>query len=173
MPETAAIQIYGLADPVTDEVRYIGKAKNALVRYKGHLSKAATGKTPVYCWIRGLSAPPKLVVLASCLTQDWQSVERQMIAQYRQTNSLLNLADGGNQPKVSIETNRKNGKALAARLKSDPILARVQAAKKAMSMFLRHVKTGKISKEVADPIIAKLRLAGHKNPRYFGEYRYL
>lgn len=171
MPETAAIQIYALADPFTHEVRYVGKAKNANARYKGHLCSRRS--TPVYRWIKSLTKPPELVILASCLTDDWQTVEKQVIAQYRQTNNLLNIADGGDQPKPNAEVNKRNGRVLAAKIKSDPTLAKVQFIKQSMANFLQDVKKGKVSESTKERVLSRLRLAGHKAPHWFGEYRFL
>lgn len=171
MPETVAIQIYGLVDPLTQEVRYIGKANNPQKRYKEHLRSRRS--TPVYQWVRSLAKPPEMVVLASCLTSDWQTVEKQVIAQYRKDHSLLNIADGGDQPKSNHATNRRNGRMLAAKIKSDPALARVQFVKRSIANFLRDMKSGKINESARERVLTKLRAAGHKAPHLFGEYRFL
>jgi hypothetical protein len=46
------IIIYGLFDPRTGELRYVGKARDPQKRLKGHL--AARRRTPVYDWIGAL-----------------------------------------------------------------------------------------------------------------------
>lgn len=171
MPETA--KIYGLADPVTKEIRYIGKAKNPAERYKGHLRDASRRTTPVYRWINSLTDKPELIVLASCLTSDWQSVEKQVIAQYRQDHQLLNLADGGNEPKSNQVVNRINGYMMNEALKQNPRLKRIRELKKMMSDFIKRANSGKVREEVRDRIFAKLRLAAEKNPVLFGEYRHI
>jgi hypothetical protein len=171
MPETA--KIYGLSDPNTQEIRYIGKANNPAERYKGHLRDASRRTTPVYHWINSLQDKPHLIVLASCLTSDWQSVEKQIIAQYREDHSLLNLADGGNQPKSNSAVNRINGYKLNERIKQDPSLNRIREVKKMMGDFIKRASLGKVRQEVKDRIFAKLRLAAEKNPVLFGEYRHL
>lgn len=166
-------QIYGLADPRTGEIKYIGKANNAETRYKGHLRDAKRRKTPVYEWINTLEERPQLIVLASCTTEDWQSVERQIIAQYRVEGELLNLADGGNQPKGNPETNRLNAIKMNEHMKNDPRAKRIQFLKRSMSDFIRRAKRGDVRQEVVDRIFAKLRLAAAKNPTLFGEYRHI
>jgi hypothetical protein len=114
-----------------------------------------------------------MIVLASATSSDWQSLERQMIAQYRQEGHLLNLADGGDQPKSNAATCSLNGYALNERLKTDPEFRRLRQLKRAMGQFLWECSKGKISPEAENRIKSKLRLAGHKNPSLFGEYRYL
>lgn len=165
--------IYGLTDPDTGRVMYIGKANDAEQRFKGHLRDAARRKTPVYQWINSLHKKPQMIVLASCITKDWQTVEKQIIAQYRQDGELLNVADGGNEPKSNSQVNRANGKKLNQRLRSDPRLKRIRELKRAASDFIRRAKKGEVRQEVVDRCFAKLRLAAEKNPILFGEYRHI
>jgi hypothetical protein len=174
MPETTA-KIYGIADH-SGRIMYIGKSKDPVERMKQHLRDCTRRKTPLYVWINKAlrdGQRPQMIVLASATSSDWQSLERQMIAQYRQDGHLLNLADGGDQPKCDVAINKRNGQALNDRLKTDPLLRRVREYKRAMGQFLRECSQGKISPEAENRIKSKLRLAGHKNPSLFGEYRYL
>jgi hypothetical protein len=58
--------IYGLVDPITNQVRYIGRTtQTAAKRLSLHLSEAKTGEhAPVYEWIRQLRpAKPVMVIL--------------------------------------------------------------------------------------------------------------
>lgn len=49
-------------------------------------------------------------VLEICPYADWERAERQHIFEARlRGDKMLNIADGGNEPKCSIETRRKNG----------------------------------------------------------------
>lgn len=171
MPETA--KIYGLADPITKEIRYIGKANNPAERYKGHLRDANRRTTPVYRWINSLTDKPELIVLASCLTSDWQSVEKQVIAQYRQDHQLLNLADGGNEPKFNLVVNRINGYKMNQALKQNPRLKRIRELKQFASNYIKRVNSENLDQATKDRIFAKLRLAAEKNPVLFGEYRHI
>jgi predicted GIY-YIG superfamily endonuclease len=174
MPETTA-KIYGVADQ-NGRIMYIGKSNDPVERMKQHLRDCTRRKTPLYGWINKAlkdGQMPQMIVLASATSSDWQSLERQMIAQYRDEGHLLNLADGGNQPKSNAATNKRNGHALNERLKTDPLLRRVRDIKRSMSWFFAECSKGKISPEAENRIKSKLRLAGHKNPSLFGEYRYL
>jgi hypothetical protein len=155
---------------------YIGKANDPKERMKQHIRECKRRKTPLYGWINKSleqGQQPQMIVLASAISEDWQSLETQMIAQYRDGGHMLNLADGGDQPKSNPAINRQNAHNLNQRLNSDPLLRRVRDAKKAMAQFLRRCKEGKVSVEVEERIKGKLRLAGHKNPALFGEYRCL
>lgn len=104
--------IYGLCDPVSGELRYIGKANDPQKRLKSHMRDCRHRATPVYCWIRSLDERPALVVLeADCL--DWKEAERRWIAKARAEGvRLLNLADGGDEPGCSLEVRRRNAERL-------------------------------------------------------------
>lgn len=95
-------KIYGLYCPATGELRYIGKADDPETRLKTHLMGCESRSWPCANWLAKLKREggrPLLMVLASCLSDDWQSVERQVIAQYREAGAdLLNIGEGGDQP---------------------------------------------------------------------------
>lgn len=174
MPETAA-KIYGIADQ-NGRIMYIGKSNNPTERMKQHIRDCNRRKTPLYRWLNKAlkdGQQPQMVVLASAMSQDWQSLESLMIAQYRSEGHMLNVADGGDQPKSDLATCSKNGHALNAHLASDYFFKRVREIKCAMGAFLKRCKEGEVSPEMEERIKSKLRIAGHKNPSLFGEYRYL
>ena len=107
--------IYALCDPVTGEVRYIGKANDPEKRLKSHLRDARSRRTPVYCWINKLTSngeKPVLKVLE--WATDWREAERRLITQYRESGArLLNVAEGGDEPACSYATRAANGKAVS------------------------------------------------------------
>lgn len=175
MTEKKFAKIYGIADQ-EGRIMYIGKANNPTERMKQHIRECKRRKSPLYGWInksleRGQH--PQMIVLASATSEDWQSLETQMIAQYRKDGHILNLADGGDQPKSNAATNSRNGHALNAKLKANPLMQRIRNLKRSMSKFIKDCESGLISKEAEKRVKDKLRLAGHRNPQLFGEYRYL
>ena len=91
----------------------IGKANNSEKRLKTHLSDARTRKTPVYCWINSMlknGTIPQMKVLKITNQKSWALDERTMIFEARlRGEKLLNIADGGDQPKCPIEVRRANG----------------------------------------------------------------
>jgi hypothetical protein len=111
-------EIYALCCPLTGEVRYVGKAMNARKRFAGHMRDANRRMTLVYLWIRTLherGAAPILRVLERVHIEDWERREREHIAQFRTLGPLLNMADGGNEPKCDYTTRAANGRATSAK----------------------------------------------------------
>jgi len=90
--------IYGLVDPETNEVRYVGKSNNPKVRYQSHLidKKSNPHKTS---WIKSLSKrglKPKLVILEEATRDKWEERERYWIKHYQDEGApLVNILEGG------------------------------------------------------------------------------
>jgi len=93
--------IYGLCDPDTGELRYVGKADNPEKRVISHLTEAARGKNRSHRgnWLRSLlaqSKSPRLVVLLNVAKTEWQFWERDLIKFFRDAGAnLVNETDGG------------------------------------------------------------------------------
>jgi hypothetical protein len=137
--------IYGLYDPDTNELRYIGKANNAEKRLKSHLSDARrNNKRPVCLWIQELTALGKLPVIRVIETvqlSEWKIAERRLIAHYRTTSNLLNLAPGGDMPSMTKEQRAENGRKMNAKFKaSDPKWQRWVNAKRDMTRLYRRLQ---------------------------------
>jgi hypothetical protein len=92
--------IYGVADPRTGDIRYIGQTKNVKARRKSHISGSCSGKTlPVSRWERKLRQEgvlPTFVILQEGIgREDINRLEAEWIAKGRAEGwSLLNLIDG-------------------------------------------------------------------------------
>lgn len=90
------VYIYGLCDPATGQIRYVGKTVDLEKRYILHLSRARRKHTPhVYAWIRSLlkrGTPPAVQVLAVVGEEQWEEMERLFIDG---TEGLTNMAPGG------------------------------------------------------------------------------
>lgn len=131
--------IYALTDPRTNEVRYVGKANNPAERFARHIRECRRRRTPVYNWMRKLSAEgfePGLIILETC--DAWQEAEIKWIAHYRaQSSRLLNLADGGNQPSCTPAQRSENAKKLNKHLKGNDLKNRVKWMKTDLTTRLR------------------------------------
>lgn len=89
--------IYALCDPITSEIRYIGKTTYTLQkRLKSHLSGAKRiGNHRTY-WIRSLNQPP--IIRALCVVEGAcaSDMERHVIASYQAHGArLVNQTIGG------------------------------------------------------------------------------
>ena len=80
------IYIYGLVDPFTHQIRYVGQSNNPERRYQEHLDD--NDDTPKVDWIRDLKrrrAKPELIYLFACDSWQADSTERAYIQQFSKT----------------------------------------------------------------------------------------
>ena len=95
------VYIYGLVDPITKEIRYIGKTCNLRNRLRQHLAPCELkDKTHKVYWIKSLLRIKMKPTIATIETlddhDDWSSRERYWISFYRSdSKNLTNCADGG------------------------------------------------------------------------------
>ena len=91
--------IYGLIDPSTGFLRYVGKTANPLVRLRDHCCPPRTDRSHRANWIRSLrklGMKPVLEVLEEVSTEQANDVERFWIASLRAAGAdLVNCSDGG------------------------------------------------------------------------------
>lgn len=92
--------IYGLRDPRTQEIRYVGSSKRGLARPRVHAGLARRGEPGHKAnWIRSLQADGlsyEIVVLERVQTvADLTSAEMRWIALGKSAGTLTNLTDGG------------------------------------------------------------------------------
>ena len=95
--------IYSLSDPVTEEVKYVGKTVDPLNRFWGHIHEAKRrkkGKNEKKAeWIRELLSNglrPKLNIIEEIPTEIWEEKEIYWIAEFiKKGHNLLNVTKGG------------------------------------------------------------------------------
>ena len=155
--------IYGLFHPETGELRYVGKAADVQRRLKSHLRDSRRRNTPLYCWMRTLSAPPRIEVLEEVEDAAWKDAERRLVTLHRANGRLLNLADGGDEPKCPTAVRAENGRKNAKALHSDPTRKRLWKAKQMLGLALQQGFVAEGTKE-------KMRVAAAKFPQFFGEW---
>jgi hypothetical protein len=92
--------IYALIDPISLEVRYVGKADNPHSRYLAHL-RELTATTHKICWLKSLikqNLKPILQILEQCGKERkfWKPRETDWIAFYKKIGcDLTNSTNGG------------------------------------------------------------------------------
>lgn len=90
--------IYALTDPLTSEIRYIGKTRNVGQRHNSHCYTKS--KTHVSRWIQRLKSEnlfPTMVVIESGLSEsEWPEAEQFWIEYYKSYGArLTNITKGG------------------------------------------------------------------------------
>lgn len=117
------VNIYLLKDPITNEIRYIGRTKNDLItRLRGHCSKSIHKKNHKDCWIYGLRIKNLKPIIELITTiEGWEEsykYEQRLIKSYlNQGYNLVNLHDrgeGGSQRNFSEEQKKKISNSLKA-----------------------------------------------------------
>lgn len=105
--------IYGLIDPISNQIRYVGKANNVIDRYKNHLNKALDKNTHKRNWInklKKLGYKPELVILEEVPINEWKFWEKFWIEYYIFLGcNLLNYTSGGDGTTFGNQTSFKKG----------------------------------------------------------------
>ena len=127
--------IYGLYDPRTNALRYIGKTIDSKIRLMAHLCE--TTNTHKNHWLRGLkklSLKPEMRILETIENSDdndWQERERWWIsAAFASGDPLTNLDAGGRSGLLKCEETRaKMSAAATGRVMSRESVEKMKAAK--------------------------------------------
>lgn len=178
--QMAGLSIYGLTDPRTNQVRYVGATtRTAYVRLREHKSHANDRIPLMGEWIEELQRvglSPSCVILQSD-PPDGLTAEGRWIAILRESGAdLFNVADGGHQgPKGYRHTEEwkaANSARMTGRIVSEQTRERISAAKMGKSrpdLAERNKETARLS----DQQRAELRrraLAGESGVRLAKEY---
>jgi hypothetical protein len=98
MEKQRSVKIYKLIDPITDNVRYVGKTVSKLNdRIKVHIyqSRISSSHTHKEAWIKGLlnsGLKPRIELIEEASVDNWAEREKYWICFY---NNLTNLSIGG------------------------------------------------------------------------------
>ena len=94
--------IYGLIDPMTDQLRYIGKSVNVNRRYRRHITERFLHDSYKDRWIRKLineNNQPELLIIDKVQENEWKFWEQHYISYFKGIGCLLtNGTNGGDQP---------------------------------------------------------------------------
>jgi group I intron endonuclease len=93
-----SIYIYTLSDPITNQIRYVGKTQNLNERFRSHVNAKKSNKHKVN-WINKLKNNgflPVIEVLDVVSRDSWELAEKYWIQQMKAWGfNLLNATDGG------------------------------------------------------------------------------
>ena len=169
----ADVEIYVLRHPVTDEIRYVGKALDSEKRLRGHIANAHARDFPSCRWIRKLlnqGLSPKMEVVCKCSHEDWEETERSVIAVLRQGGArLLNVAPGGDQPFQTREQRQRAGRAAARNVHDDPERRKLWELKRKAGEHLRWLRKNRDDERV-QRFIDTMRFAAMMRPDTFGSW---
>lgn len=92
------IYIYKLIDPVSKEIRYIGKTGNMKNRFSSHISNAKKSKSHLAHWLtklRNKGLFPIMEIIEECNLDNWEEREIFWISSHTGTKKLCNTHSGG------------------------------------------------------------------------------
>lgn len=105
--------IYILIDPITNMVRYVGKANDVSQRYKAHLNRARKHQVHKKNWIEKLKKQglkPIIEVIDIVPIEDWIFWETYWISQIKTWGfDLINYTNGGDGCSFANQTSFKKG----------------------------------------------------------------
>lgn len=107
-------KIYTLSDPITNEIRYVGKSNNPLKRYYKHIDESTKNvKTHKNNWIKKLlseNKKPILEIIDEVLIEEWVFWETYWISQIKAWGfNLVNNTYGGEGSTFGNQTSFKKG----------------------------------------------------------------
>lgn len=96
---TKTIYIYGLLDPITNQIRYVGKSKNIKARMKDHLFDKRPKNAHKVNWVsklQNMNLNPECIILDVTSEKDWIYCEIWWIEYFKFLGcNLLNISKGG------------------------------------------------------------------------------
>lgn len=102
--------IYILKDPITYEVRYVGKSNNPKRRLTYHLNKNKDIGTHKRNWLNSLNSKPILEIIKEVDITEWQKYEKYYIKYYLSIGcNLVNWCEGGEGLTYGNQTSFKKG----------------------------------------------------------------
>lgn len=105
--------IYILTDPLTNQIKYVGKANDPKERYKNHKNRCRDKNTHKRNWMNKLrlkSLYPEIEIIDKVLASEWHYWEKFWIAYYKFLGcNLVNHTSGGDGLTFGNQTSFKKG----------------------------------------------------------------
>lgn len=168
IPAEALHSVYVLIDPRTQEVRYVGRAKDLKVRLKRHWR--GVGRSHVATWIRALKRlglRPQVAIVQQVPADHIAAAERYWIAHYRALGCpMTNIGDGGEGGLTgahhSEETKAKIGAAHRGKVVSEESRRRMSEAQKRIATPERRAQIGEASRRRSPEANARIGEANRR-----------
>lgn len=162
--------IYGLCDPLTQQLRYVGKANRPDVRRYQHIeSRALIKKTHKNHWIKSLMVKgkrPEMFIIEEASRDDWKDAEQFWISYFKSIGADLTNTTCGGDGDCGPEAHKKQAEALRGRkvVRSPEHAAKIVASNKARATnpdWLRKIKEAAIKRAATTKpeLMARLKVA--------------
>lgn len=119
------VYIYGLIDPITGLIRYVGKSVNPRKRLNDHCKRCSKSPSHINSWLLGLkkiSMKPEILILDEVCENNWIFWEQFYISLLKSWGlSLVNMTDGGENPPI----NKRKGYKMSDEARLNMSLAQV------------------------------------------------
>ncbi len=154
--------IYVLKDPVTGDVRYVGKTDNPKHRLGLHLIESRKHKHRRACWVRSLlrrGLQPQMEVVDEVPRAYWQALEAAYIAFYRELGYRLTNSTPGGDGTGAGKSHPSTGRKWTAEMRAN--------YQQALTPEVRaKLRAARLGKKMAPESIAKTAAAnrGRKRP---------
>jgi hypothetical protein len=152
----AAVFVYTLSDPRTQQIRYVGISKQPETRLRQHIACTDRRHSHTSRWIKTLKEAgvrPKMDVIEETNEAEWPQREKYWIAHYKEVGCrLTNHAAGGlGYLNPSEEVRKKIGEAAKQRIQE---LGSQKLAERMAAMRARRLPTRKLPRRRRRPDIA-------------------
>jgi hypothetical protein len=111
--------IYILKDPLSNEIKYVGKSDKPKIRLVEHIRKSKYTKTYKNIWIQNLvskNLTPSLEIVEEVKKSDWSEKEKFWIKYFKNLGcKLTNLTEGGDGGNFGQDVNKKISEKLKGR----------------------------------------------------------
>jgi hypothetical protein len=150
--------IYILKDPITLDIKYVGKSDNPFLRLTEHIRKSKYKKTYKNNWINGLldiGLKPLIEIIEKVPVSEWSNCEKKWIHYYKNSGcKLTNLTDGGDGGNFGDFVNKLISQKLKGRIFSE----------KTIKLMSESAKKRKISDKGRKSLSEKRK--GENNPMF-------
>ena len=168
--------IYGLIDPVTNQLRYVGKSVNPKSRFRKHIQESKNKQTYKDRWINSIlnGYKPELIIIDEVDLCNWEFWEKHYISYFKSIGcKLTNTTDGGDNPpnhkgrKRTKEEIEKISKSNLGKKRSEETKIKISQSKKGKK--IPHLNNGK-ERSLSHRNNLSLSLKGRMSPNKGKEF---